>query len=140
MSAQEPTGGVDPVAALQAVLAQNGALGPESGPPMTVVSYAETMNELLGAVRECASKARSAGDTREQSELAKGALAFAQAWVIMHPDLVAPAGVTADKMPGAMDRSEDVPGGAPGAPAGGDSTTGRPPQPTARRGSGKVKG
>lgn len=124
--------GGDPVAALQQAMAN-------AGPPMEVVPFEETMNELLGAVRSCASEARSTEVPQEKDQLAKAALEFAQAWVIMHPDIVAPAGVTPDKMPGGMDRSEDVPGGG-GSPKGADSTTGRPPQPTARRGSGKVKG
>ena len=114
----------DPMAMLQQLLQGGGTFVP----PVQQEDLNEVLNELLGAARMCASKARSAQDPREDRELGQAALAFAQAWTIMHPSILAPQGVGPEVAAAAI----------PQQPQGG--TTGRPPQPTARRSSGQVKG
>lgn len=55
----------------------------------------EVLNALLLAVQRSAESGAGAADTREAGETAKAALAFAQAWAILNPQLD-PAGLPLD--------------------------------------------
>lgn len=55
----------------------------------------EVLNALLLAVQRAAESGAGASDTRETGEASKAALAYAQAWAILHPQLD-PAGLPLD--------------------------------------------
>ena len=55
----------------------------------------EVLNSLLLAVQRAAESGAGASDTRETGEASKAALAYAQAWAILHPQLD-PAGLPLD--------------------------------------------
>lgn len=73
---------------LMAALAQgqNGG-SPQPEPPMLTQDPAEVADALLRACKVAAENAATAQDTREISEAGKAALAFAQAVVILDPNL-----------------------------------------------------
>lgn len=64
-------------------------------PPLVPPDAQATLDALLRAVNNAAQMASGATDTRETGEAAKAALAFAQAWAILHPQLD-PAGLPLD--------------------------------------------
>lgn len=75
--------------------------GMQPVPPEPLVpapERAEVLQALLRACRDCAVLASGAPDSREVSEAGRAALAFAQAAVILDPELVAPQGVPADAL------------------------------------------
>jgi hypothetical protein len=72
--------------------------GPPQMPPPIAPgpSLDEVLAELLRATKAAAQKSSGATDPREVREFGQGALAFAQAFVQLHPDLMSPQGVTPD--------------------------------------------
>ncbi len=66
--------------------------------PMAVPELDEVLGSLLYAVNAMARKATGAGDVREVREYGAAALNFAQSWAMLHPDVVAPQGVTPDRI------------------------------------------
>lgn len=67
--------------------------GPMS--PMIRPNPQQVLDGLLNAVEQAARAGAAASDTRESSECAKAALAYAQAWAILNPQLD-PAGLPLD--------------------------------------------
>jgi N-acetyl-beta-hexosaminidase len=63
--------------------------------PMVPPNPQETLDALLNAVKVAAQIGSGAEDTREFAESSKAALAFAQAWAILHPQLD-PSGMPLD--------------------------------------------
>jgi hypothetical protein len=63
--------------------------------PMVQTDPQETLNALLNAVLRAAQMGAGAEDTREFAEGSKAALAYAQAWAILHPQLD-PSGMPLD--------------------------------------------
>jgi hypothetical protein len=66
---------------------------PPMPPPMAPVDEQEVCAALMRAIQTCAMKGPAAADPREVNEFAKSALAYAQAYVQIHPGLVSPQGV-----------------------------------------------
>lgn len=67
--------------------AQNGGAAAPPAPPMAAEDPAQVTNALLHACRVAAEHSAMAEDTREMGEAAKAALAFAQAVVVLDPNL-----------------------------------------------------
>lgn len=63
--------------------------------PMVAPDPQETLDALLNAVKVAAQIGSGAEDQRENQECAKAALAYAQAWAILHPQLD-PSGLPLD--------------------------------------------
>jgi hypothetical protein len=70
-----------------------GQAPPAVPPPMAAVDEQEVCAALMRAIQTCAMKGPAAADPREVNEFAKSALAYAQAYVQIHPGLVSPQGV-----------------------------------------------
>lgn len=68
---------------------------PQAPGPMIPPNPQETLDALLNAVKVAAQMGSGAEDQRENQECAKAALAYAQAWAILHPQLD-PAGMPLD--------------------------------------------
>jgi hypothetical protein len=69
------------------------APAPPMPPAMAPVDEQEVCAALMRAIQTCAMKGPAAADPREVNEFAKSALAYAQAYVQIHPGLVSPQGV-----------------------------------------------
>ena len=71
--------------------------GQQEGQPSPIIraNPEDVLNALLLAVQRTAESGAGAADTRESGESAKAALAFAQAWAILNPQLD-PAGLPLD--------------------------------------------
>jgi hypothetical protein len=63
--------------------------------PMVSPNPQEVLDALLNATLRAAQDGAGAQDTREHAEASKAALAYAQAWAILHPQLD-PAGMPLD--------------------------------------------
>src|SRR3954468_11379343 len=63
--------------------------------PMVAPNPQEVLDALLNATLRAAQDGAGAQDTREHAEASKAALAYAQAWAILHPHLD-PAGLPLD--------------------------------------------
>jgi hypothetical protein len=63
--------------------------------PMVSPNPQEVLDALLNATLRAAQDGAGATDTREHAEASKAALAYAQAWAILHPQLD-PAGLPLD--------------------------------------------
>lgn len=62
-------------------------------PPMAAPGLDEVLASLLHATDTAARSSSGAGDIREVREYGAAALSFAQAYAILHPNIVAPQGV-----------------------------------------------
>lgn len=66
---------------------------PQPGTMVPPVALDMVLGQLVDAVGIMAAKAKGVGDVREVKEYGAAALNFAQAYAILHPDMVAPQGV-----------------------------------------------
>lgn len=92
---------------------------PAAPAPMAAVDQQAVCDSLMRAIQTCSEKGPGANDAREAAEYAKSALAYAQAYVAIHPGLIAPQGVPPGVLAAAQPMQVPQEENAETAPAGG---------------------
>lgn len=84
---------------------------PQAPEALTAPPMEQVLASLLHAVDSLARKASGVVDVREVQEYGAATLNFAQSYAILHPDVIAPQGVSPDRIAASTPAQPKAPGG-----------------------------